>query len=415
MQRDTERRGLLDLLRVRDLGIVYALILLVIVLTIVSAATGRPNYLGGDNVANILDQASLVGILAVFMTVVLVSGNFDLSVGSIGALAAAISLSVIDERGVVVAVLLAIGAAAAAGLVNGLIVQVLGINAFIVTLGTMTALRGVVLILTDGRTITADSSDARSALQSIEAGFWTVNVPVILGALALIGAGAAFAAGHRGRRLAVLGGGGLLLAVAGFAGDMGFRYAKPVWYMAAITLTTWAVLRFTVVGRRLYATGANMEAARLSGINVARYKVVPFVLTGAAAGVVGVLYGAKLGATNPTALNGLELTVIAAAILGGTSLFGGSGSVLTSVVGALFLFTIANGFNVLNLGANYQDLIEGVVLIVAAGVYTVASRRKARAGSAPEPPEDGAGATTAGGPPAATPAGLPPRAEALHG
>ncbi|MDW5596237.1 ABC transporter permease [Conexibacter stalactiti] len=413
MQRDKQRRGVLDLLRVRDLGIVYALILLVVVLTIVSAATGRPNYLGGDNVANILDQASLVGILAVFMTVVLVSGNFDLSVGSIGALAAAISLSVIDERGVVVAVLLAIGAAAAAGLVNGLIVQVLGINAFIVTLGTMTALRGVVLILTDGRTITAESSDARTALQSIESGFWTVNVPVILGVLALLAAGAAFAAGHRGRRLAVLGGGGAILAIAGFAGDMGFRYAKPVWYMAAITLMTWAVLRFTVVGRRLYATGANMEAARLSGINVARYKVVPFVLTGAAAGVVGVLYGAKLGATNPTALNGLELTVIAAAILGGTSLFGGSGSVITSVVGALFLFTIANGFNVLNLGANYQDLIEGVVLIVAAGVYTVASRRKARAGSAPEPPEDGA--STPAGPAATSTATPPARAEALHG
>ncbi|MGX6448056.1 ABC transporter permease, partial [Patulibacter sp. S7RM1-6] len=396
MQPDTQRRGLMETLKVRDLGIVYALALLVIVLAVVSAATGRPAYLGGDNVANVLDQASLTAILAVFMTVVLVSGNFDLSVGSTAALSAAISLSVVDERGIVVAVILALVAALVAGLVNGLIVQVVGINAFIVTLGTMTAIRGLVLILTDGRTISASKSSSLDSLAAIESGFWSLNVALAIGVIVLIGAGLLALRGTRGPRLAALAGGGALLVVVSFVVDAGLRYAKPVYYMAAIALLTWAVLRFTIVGRRLYATGANEEAARLSGINVARYKIVPFVLTGLAAGVVGVLYAAKLGATNPTALSGLELTVIASAILGGTSLFGGSGSVITSLIGAIFLFTIANGFNVLNLGANYQDLIEGVVLIVAAAVYTMAGRKSAKRADAPGTPE-------AGSPPPAAP------------
>lgn len=408
MQRD-KRRSPMELLRVRDLGIVYALVLLVAALTIICAATGRPSYLDGDNIANILDQASLVGILAIFMTVVLISGNFDLSVGSVAALSAAIALSVVDERGIVVAIVLAIGAAGVAGLVNGLIVQVVGINAFIVTLGTMTAVRGIVLILTDGRTINATETSSLDALSSIEGGFFNLNVALWLGVLLAVVAGVMALRGARGRNVAILGGGGVLLAVLGFVADAGLRYAKPVYYMVAITLLTWAVLRFTVVGRRLYATGANLEAARLSGINVARYKVVPFVLTGVAAGFVGVLYASKLGATNPTALSGMELTVIAAAILGGTSLFGGSGSVVTSVIGALFLFTIANGFNVLNLGANYQDLIEGVVLIVAAGVYTMASRRKAARAHQPSADDDE--------PSAPSPASRPRTAEpeAVHG
>lgn len=386
MPSETKRRGWIEALRVRNAGVVYALALLVLALTIASAATGRLFYLDGDNVANILDQASLAAILAVFMTIVLVSGNFDLSVGSVAALSAAVSLSVVDERGIVVAVALGLLAGLVAGLVNGTIVQYIGINAFIVTLGTMTAVRGLVLILTDGRTITVSEESSFNALEAIEGGFWTLNLGLVAGAMVLAGAAVAYATGHRGRRLALLAAAGVVLAALGLAGAASFRFAKPVWYMVAITVAAWAVLRFTVVGRRLYAVGANAETARLSGIDVARYKVMPFVLTGLAAGFVGVLYGAKLGAVNPTALSGLELTVIAAAILGGTSLFGGSGSVVLSVCGALFLFTISNGFNVLDLGANYQDLIEGVVLIIAAAVYTVAGKRRAATPKAPEEP-----------------------------
>ena len=130
------------------------------------------------------------------------------------------------------------------------------------------------------------------------------------------------------------------------------------------------------MGRRIYAVGGNEEAARLSGIPVNAYKVGAFVLSSGAAGFAGILFGCRLGAINPTALQGTELTVIAAAILGGTSLFGGAGSVVKTVVGALILFTLTNGFNILDLGASYQGLIEGAVVIVAAAIYTVGSNRR---------------------------------------
>ena len=155
-----------------------------------------------------------------------------------------------------------------------------------------------------------------------------------------------------------------------------FTVAAPVIYLALFAAGAAIVLRFTVLGRRIYAVGGNAEAARLSGINVHAYRVGAFILSGAAAGFAGVLFGCRLGAINPTALQGSELTVIAAAILGGTSLFGGAGSVVKTVVGALLLFTLTNGFNVLNLGANYQGLIEGAVVVVAAAIYTVGARRQ---------------------------------------
>lgn len=371
-------------LRVRNAGIVYAQILLVVGLTLACAVTARPSYVSGDNVANLLEQASLVAILAIFMTVVLISGNFDLSVGSVAALAAAVCLGTIDEHGIWFAAALALLSGLAVGLVNGLIVQFVGINAFIVTLGTLTGVRGLVLILTDGRTITVSEERSFDALASIQGGYLNVPLVAIAGVIAL-GVAAVLLARRRSamRHVVLWAAAGVVLVGLGLAGGMTFRYAKAVYYLLVLAVVVWAVLRFTVVGRRLYAVGANAEAARLSGINVARYKVMPFVLSGLAAAVVGILYGAKLSAVNPTALQGTELEVLAAAILGGTSLFGGSGSVVKSVIGALFLFTIANGFNVLNLGANYQDLIEGVILIAAAATYTVASRRKDAAPSAP--------------------------------
>jgi len=144
-----------------------------------------------------------------------------------------------------------------------------------------------------------------------------------------------------------------------------------------MVLLVWLVLRFTTVGRRLDAVGGNPEAARLSGIRVSRYRVVAFILNGAAAGFVGVIFAARLGAVDTSALEGAELTAIAAAILGGTSLFGGYGSVPKSIAGALILVGLRNGFNMLNLGVNYQRLVEGIVILVAAAIYVIADRKGA--------------------------------------
>jgi D-xylose transport system permease protein len=160
------------------------------------------------------------------------------------------------------------------------------------------------------------------------------------------------------------------------------------WIMLAYMVLASLVLRFTVVGRRVYAVGGNGEAARLSGIHGGRYKIGAFILTGASAGLVGLMYAGKFGAVEPTALVNEELPVLAAAILGGTSLFGGSGYVLKSVVGVLILASLTEGFNILNLGANYQYLVQGIVIIAAAAVYTVAGQRRRAATTAPEPSPD---------------------------
>jgi D-xylose transport system permease protein len=181
---------------------------------------------------------------------------------------------------------------------------------------------------------------------------------------------------------------------------------RATYMMVVVAIAGW-VLRFTTIGRRLYATGGNPEAARLTGVAVDRYRVAAFVLNGLAAAFVGVLYASRLSSINPTGLEGFELTALAAAILGGTSLFGGLGSVVKSLVGALILVTLANGFNILNLGANYQGMIEGVVLIIAAGMYTVALRRQQRTRirtTEPTPdqgdaaPKDGASSEAQSGP-----------------
>lgn len=372
-------------MRVGNAGVVYALLTLVVVLTTFSQLQGRPFYLAPTNVSNILDQTALVGIVAIFTTVVLISGNFDLSIASVAALGAAIALQIAPTTGVALGVLIAVAAGAAVGLLNGVIVQYIGINAFIVTLGTLTAVRGVVLILTDGRTITLQDEAAKQTLQSLDATYWTTpNLYAVLGAVLAVGAGLRVLQLRRAvppRSVilpAVLAAVGLLVVLATIAAPT-FIYtvalSRRTLYMLVLAAGAAFVLRYTVVGRRLYATGGNTEAARLSGIATDRYKVTAFVCNGAAAAFVGVLYAGRLGSINPTGLAGLELTALAAAILGGTSLFGGLGTVGKTLVGALILVTLQNGFNILNLGANWQGLIQGAVLVIAAGIYTVSNRR----------------------------------------
>lgn len=170
-----------------------------------------------------------------------------------------------------------------------------------------------------------------------------------------------------------IGGIALLLLAWASGGELTLR--NPVIYLAIFTTIVWFTLTFTMVGRRVYAVGGNSEAARLSGINVLLYKLMAFVFCSGAAGFAGILFASRLRSINPAGLQGAELTVIAAAILGGTSLFGGAGSVIKTLAGALLLFSLTNGFNILNLGANWQGLIEGIVVVVAAAIYTVGGNK----------------------------------------
>jgi D-xylose transport system permease protein len=369
-------------LRPQRAGVVYALTLLVLVLVIATATKHLPAYLSTVNVSNILSQSAPDAILAVFMTVVLISGNFDLSIASVAALAAALALKTIDSIGTAPAVILALAVGVAVGAINAVLVQKIGVNAFIVTLGSMTAVRGIVLIALNGQSVTANSR----ALVALDSTVFKVPpiVAMLAGVLILV------LAGIRLRRLydenappldgffLTLIACAVLLVVIPVIAPALLIQPLPVWLMIWVTIGVAAALRFLVPGRNLYAVGSNAEAARLSGINVNLYKMAPFVLTGLASAGVGLLYAGRFNSVDPNGLTGTELTVIAAAILGGTSLFGGAGYVAKSVLGTVVLFTLSNGFNVLNLGSNYQYVVQGAVLIAASAVYTIAAKAPAR-------------------------------------
>ncbi len=370
----------------REMGVYYALVLLIFVLAVLSTYLGRSNYLSVLNLTNIMYQASLVGMMAIAMTVVLISGNFDLSVASVAALAAAILIGNADAIGYVPAMGLALMAAISVGVLNGVIVQFVGINAFIVTLGTMTAVRGLVLIYTDGRSLSVTSPEVIEQMKALESGRYDVGWVLLAVAAVLLVAAVWTALRNRSNGNALtpssLGmaiGGLSLLAIAWATGGV-LELRNPIIYLLVFAAVVWFVLTKTMVGRRLYAVGGNAEAARLSGINVTRYKLLAFTFCSATAGIAGILFASRLRSINPAALTGAELTVIAAAILGGTSLFGGAGSVIKTLAGALLLYSLTNGFNILNLGANYQGLIEGIVVVVAAAIYTVGSRSKSKTG-----------------------------------
>lgn len=369
-------------LRPQRAGVAYALIILVVVLAIATAAKGQPAYLSSINISNILGQAAPDAILAIFMTVVLISGNFDLSVASVAALAAALALKTIDSIGTAPAVILALAVGAMVGLINAVLVQKIGVNAFIVTLGSLTAVRGVVLIALNGESVTAHSQ----SLVALDSTILQVPVPVcilfgilliVLAVLRLRQVNDGASPPLDGFFVALVLTGITCLIVPVIAPAL-LTEPLPVWLMIWVTVGVSVGLRFLIAGRNLYAVGSNAEAARLSGINVGIYKMVPFVLSGAAAAGVGLIYAGRFNSVDPNALTGTELTVIAAAILGGTSLFGGAGYVAKSVLGTVVLFTLSNGFNVLNLGSNYQYVVQGAVLVAASAVYTVAARSPAR-------------------------------------
>lgn len=403
------RRALGDALRVRNAGVIYAFVGLLLVLSAINASKGNPFYLREVNAANILEQSSLIGILAIFSTVVLISGNFDLSIGSTAALAAYLTVDLVTAHGIVVAVGAALLAGCGVGILNGLLVQKLGVNSFIVTLGTLTAVRGLVLVLTNGESVAVTEEGAINSLTSLYYGTTkTPNLFLLAGAVLVLAVvwtvlrerriGVPAAAAVRSplalAQLAIA----LALFVAAALIDYSLTLNRSVLIMLVVAVLTWLVLRATVVGRRLYAVGGSAEAARLSGIRVDWYKIGAFVVMGIFAGLVGVLFAARLTTFDPTTLQGTEFTAITASVLGGTSLYGGSGSVLKAVVGALILFTLQNGFNVVNLGANWQGLIQGLVIIVAVAVYTVAARRRR------DRPQPDAGAP---------PSGVPTQADAV--
>ena len=365
----------------QEMGVYYALVLLITTLAVITGYLGQANYLSVQNMTNVIYQTSLIGMMAVAMTVVLISGNFDLSVASVAAFSAVVLVANSATLGFWPAAALAMLAAMLLGFLNGAIVQFVGINAFIVTLGTMTAVRGLILLYTDGRSVSVTVPEVTSVMKAFESGSHNGYWAVIIAGVGLLAWGVVDglrrAVAERRLQPATLGylaGGSFLLFIAWASGGE-VQIRNPVIYMVLFTGAVWFTLSFTKVGRRVYAVGGNPEAARLAGINVTKYRLLAFVFCSATAGFAGILFASRLRSMNPAGLTGAELTVIAAAILGGTSLFGGAGSVIKTLAGALLLYSLTNGFNILNLGANWQGLIEGCVVVAAAAIYTIGDKK----------------------------------------
>ena len=298
------------------------LVLLVLLLAVLSA-----DFLTPNNLLNVGVQAAVVAVLAFGMTFVVVSGGIDLSVGSVAGLSGIVTGWVFVHTGLplVAAVLLGLAAGAAAGVVSGLLVSVGRVPPFIATLAMLSVARGLALVLADGR-------------------------PVALGGwLAEVGSG---------RVRGVL--------------------PYPVLIMLGAGLVTAFVLRRTYAGRAMYAIGGNTEAARLSGIGVKRQQLYVYALSGLFAAAAGLLLAARLASAQPEAGTGYELDAIAAVVIGGASLSGGTGSALGTFVGALVLAVLRNGLNLLDVSAFWQQVAIGAVIAAAVLLDSLRQRRAGR-------------------------------------
>ena len=298
--------------------------LLVLVIFGIAMSMLSPIFMTRGNIEAILLGLSVEGIIAIGMVIVLISGGFDLSVGSTLAFAGVVTgLGLAGGMAASVAILLGLLASLGVGLVNGLLIAKMRINPFIATLGMMITIRGLLLVLASGRAV-LDLPDS----------------------FTVIGQGRLF----------------------------GLQY--PIYVMLALVVLGDLLLRNSRFLRQNYYLGGNKRAAWLSGINVDLVIIVDYCIAALLAGIAGLLITARLGASSLTVGTGTELRVITAAILGGASLAGGEGSVLGAFLGALFMGVLANALNLLGVDVYWQNLITGLILIVAVVVDVVNERRK---------------------------------------
>lgn len=290
-------------------GLLWVLVALCLIAGVLS-----PHFYTLPNLQNVLRQMALSGLAAIGMVFVLLTAGIDLSVGSIAAVVAIVAAFLLNA-GVahLFVVLLALLCGAGLGAINGLGVTRGPVPPFIMTLGAMVAYRGLALTLSKGQPLYV--KDLR--------GFdWIGN--------------------------------GFLL---------GFPF--PVWIFVAVALTSWFILRFTILGRNIYAVGSNQEAARLSGINVPLTTFLVYVFAGTLAALTAIIFVSRLTVGEPTLGTGLELEAISMAVIGGTSLFGGEGSVLGAVLGIAVFAVLADVLNLVGIAPYMQQIIKGGVIIVA--------------------------------------------------
>ncbi|MBZ9674669.1 ABC transporter permease [Mesorhizobium sp. ES1-1] len=319
--RDTQtlRRRLIGLIAVGEVGVLAAMALLVGFFWLM-----EPAFLSERNVRAILNVVSFVGIIAIGQTILLVAGEFDLSVGSVAGLSAVVAAKLMTAAAlpVTVGILGGIGVGALIGLLNGLIVVRLGIPAFIQTLGMLFIGQGLIQVVTGGYPV-YPLPDAINDIGATDLAF-----------------------------------------------GLGWSFA---FFIAAAILADF-VLRRTVLGRNMYATGGNQEVAHLVGINTNAYKIGAFILVGALSAVAGMFVMADLGSGGTSIGSGWELTVIAGVVVGGVSLFGGAGTVAGGVVGILMLKVVQSGLVVIGVNSNWQQIAVGVIMVMAVGLDIVRRR-----------------------------------------
>lgn len=276
----------------------------------------KPVFLTPDNLINVIRQVSITAIIGIGMTFVLISGEIDLSVGSIAALAGiVVTMGLKDGLPMVIAIVLAIGVGALCGFANGGIHVYARIPSFIVTMGMLNIARGVVLVITNSYPVTG-LPDSFKVIGRGYVGF--LPVPVII--------------------------------------------------MFVCYILGYLVLKYVKFGRSIFAIGGNIEAARLSGISVNRNKILIYVLCGVTAAIGGIVLASRMFSGQPSAGDGLELNAIAACVIGGTSTTGGKGRIWGTFLGALIMGIITNGMNLLNISTNWQLIVQGAIIIIAVGL-----------------------------------------------
>lgn len=307
-----------------EYGAYIALVLLVIVISCVS-----PEFRTGSNFLNLLRQASFNGLIAFGMTCVILSDGIDLSVGSIFALSAIICAELmIHGIPAAAAILIALLAGTALGMVSGVLVTKGRLQPFIATLITMTAYRGLALIITDGKPVSRLAASVKS-----ESGAFLFKV---------------------------LGKGSFVFG----PNDM-ISIPIPAIILILFLLVFYFVLHHTTFGRRIYATGSNEKCAKLVGVNTTKIRIAVYSISGFMSALAGLIMISRVDSAQPTLGEGYELDAIAAVALGGTSMSGGRGKIVGTIAGVLIIAVLNNGLNILGVSTYYQEVIKAVVILVA--------------------------------------------------
>ncbi|HKL42778.1 MAG TPA: ABC transporter permease [Clostridia bacterium] len=297
----------------RTYGLLLVFIILLIILLIIS-----PNFRNPRNIVNLLQQNAVIGIIACGMTLMMISGGFDLSVGSTAALSGMVAAALFLRFSIPVGIIGGLAAAAFVGIINGLLIGKVNINPFVATLGMQIITRGALYVSTNAAPI---YGLPRSYMK---VGHGSIGpIPIATGVFVII------------------------------------------------AIISHILLRHTPFGQYILSTGGNEEASRLSGINVDRIKITVFMWGGLLAGVGGLILLGQTNTGQPTAATGYELDAIAATVVGGTSLSGGQGSVFNTVLGVLLLGMVANALNLLNVSPYWQPVVTGIIILVAVGLDTM--------------------------------------------